>query len=98
MVNKIFMPQIKEKKFISVADLAKILGISRVAVFNRIKRGQIPAEKVGRAYVISRDAVEEILRGWNAGVLTEEKKKAINKAIEKLVREYGETLKLLGKE
>jgi hypothetical protein len=75
-----------------------MLGISRIAVFNKIKKGQIPAEKIGRSYAIAMKHVEEIISGSNSGVLTEDKKVEIKKAVEKVVKEYGETLKLLGKE
>jgi excisionase family DNA binding protein len=87
-----------KKLYISVAELAKMLGISRVAVFNRIKKGQIPAEKIGRAYVISMDNVNEIIQGINVKTLTEDQKEVIKKAVEKTVKEYGETLRLLGRE
>jgi excisionase family DNA binding protein len=87
-----------KKSFVSVAELAKMLGISRVAVFNRIKKEQIPAEKIGRAYAISMNDVEDIVQGISAKNLTEDQKKVIKKAVEKTVKEYGETLRLLGKE
>lgn len=88
----------KKAIFISVAELAKMLGISRIAVFNKIKKGQIPAEKIGRSYAISMEHVNEIISGANLNVLTKDKKEEIKKAVEKVVKEYGETLKLLGKE
>lgn len=85
-------------KYISVAELAKMLGISHVAVFKKIKKGQIPAEKIGRSYAISMEHVSEIMGNPDASVLTESKKAEIKKAVEKVVKEYGETLRLLGKE
>lgn len=90
----------KDRKaiFISVTELAKMLGISRVAVFKKIRKGQIPAEKIGRAYAISMEDVTEIMGGADPGVLTEEKKLEIKNAVEKVVKEYGKTLRLLGKE
>lgn len=90
----------KDKKviYISVPELAKMLGISRVAVFNKIKKGQIIAEKIGRSYAISMEEVHDIIHGSKPTVLTEEKKGEIKKAVAKVVEEYGETLKLLGKE
>lgn len=84
--------------YVSVAELAKILGISRIAVFNKIKKGQIPAERIGRSYVISMQDVNGIISGSNVGSLTENDKAEIKKAVEKVVKEYGDTLKLLGKE
>jgi len=40
------------KEFYTTAELAEILGISRVAVFNKIKKGEIRAQKIGRNFVI----------------------------------------------
>lgn len=88
----------KKKQFISVAELAKMLGISHVAVFKRIKKGQIPAQRVGRSYVISMEDVSYLVHGTESNILTEAKKEEIENAVEKVVKEYGETLKLLGKE
>jgi excisionase family DNA binding protein len=88
----------KKAIFISVAELAKMLGISRIAVFNKIKKGQIPAEKIGRSYAVSMEDVSRLLHGPTLDILTEDKKHEIKKAVEKVVREYGETLKLLGRE
>jgi excisionase family DNA binding protein len=87
----------KAKKYVSVAELAKMLGISRIAVFKRIKKGQVPAEKIGRSYVISSDFVSRILPDKNRE-LTEKDKNDIEKTVKKVVKEYGQTLRLLGGE
>ena len=84
--------------YISVAELAKMLGISRIAVFKKIKKGQILAEKIGRSYAISMEHVSDIVGSAKTQVLTEIQKEEIKKAVEKVVKEYGETLRLLGKE
>ena len=42
--------------------------------------------------------VENIIGGSQTQILTENKKEEIKEAVEKIVKEYGETLKLLGKE
>lgn len=83
-----------DKQLFSTIELAKILGISRIAVFKKIKSGEIKAKKVGRNFVISRSDLAEIL----GNTLSEEKKREIEKSVKKTVKEYGETLKLLGKE
>jgi len=75
-----------------------MLGISHVAVFKKIKKGQIPAQKIGRSYAIYMEDVHDFMQGNSKRSLTEEKKVEIEKAVEKVVKEYGETLKLLGKE
>jgi len=92
------MQKIVNKSYVSVAELAKLLGISRVAVFKRIKKGQIPAQKIGHAYVIPAEVINENISGSKLTILSEEKKKIIEKAVAKVVSEYGETLRLLGKE
>ena len=84
----------ENKEFITTAELAKILGISRIAVFKRIKRGQIKAIRVGRNFVIPKDSLPEVL----GQVLSKKNKREIETAVKKTVREYGQTLRLLGNE
>lgn len=84
----------QDKEFLSTTELAKLLGISRIAVFQKIKKGEIKATKVGRNFIINKKDLGDIF----GKVLSPAKKKEIDKAITKTVREYGETLKLLGNE
>ena len=88
----------KKAAYVSITELTKMLGISRVAVFKKIKKGKIPAEKIGHSYAISMEHITDIVHGVNPRILTGEKKKEIGKAVGKMVKEYGETLRLLGKE
>lgn len=83
-----------EKEYYSVAELAKALHVSRVTIFNRIKNGQIPAQKFGRSYNIPASAVGSLLRRE----LSEKLKKDIDAGVHRAVSEYAETLRLLGKE
>lgn len=78
------------KNFLSVRELADLLGISRIAVFKKIKKGQIKATKIGKNYVIE---VKNLAKNN-----TSSEKKSLTKAVKKVVKEYGETLKLLGNE
>jgi excisionase family DNA binding protein len=84
----------ENKEFITTVELAKILGISRIAVFKRIKRGQIKAIRVGRNFIISKNSLPEIL----GNILSEKNKREIETAVKKTVKEYGQTLRLLGNE
>jgi len=84
----------ENKELITTAELAKILGISRIAVFKRIKRGQIKAIRAGRNFVIPKDYLPEVL----GQVLSKKNKREIETAVKKTVREYGQTLRLLGNE
>ena len=83
-----------EKNYLSTSELAKLLGISRIAVFRKIKAGKIKAQKMGRNFAISKDDLSGIL---NIN-LTQEGKDLIKKSVQKTVEEYGETLRQLGKE
>ncbi|MDO8522976.1 MAG: helix-turn-helix domain-containing protein [bacterium] len=88
----------KKAIYVSVTELAKMLGISHVAVFKRIKKGQVPAIKIGRSYAISTEYVNDLMHKGGPRILTKNKKKEIKQAVERVVKEYGETLRLLGKE
>lgn len=83
-----------EKEFISTIEAAKILGVSRIAIFKKIKSGEIKAEKAGRNFIIRRSDLPYIL----SQSLREDQKSDIHTSVKKAVHEYGETLRLLGKE
>ena len=83
-----------DKKLITIPELAKLLGVSRVTIYKRVKEGQIPATKVGRMYVITDESVAEIL----GKRVTKKDKERINLAVDKTMREYGDVLKRLGNE
>ena len=82
------------KKYLTTSELAKLLGVSRIAVFKKIKSGKIRAKKIGRNFVIDKKELGGILDES----LTERRKSEINETVKKTIKEYGETLKLLGKE
>ncbi len=80
--------------YISVTQLAEILGISRSAVHKKIKAGQIEAVRIGRSFAIPRKYFTEIM----GRTLSGKNKKIIDQAVKKTFAEYGEVLRLLGKE
>lgn len=49
-------------KFYSTPEVARILGISRIAVFKKIKTGKLKAMKVGKGYVIAKNDLMEHYR------------------------------------
>lgn len=83
-----------KRRYISIPELAKLLGLSRIAVFKKVKSGEIPAVKIGRNYAISYYYIDNLL----GKTLNEANKREIDKAVKKTVLEYGEVLKLLGRE
>jgi len=81
------------KDLLSTQEVAKILGVSRVTVFNKIQSGELQALKVGRNYVIHRDELKQYMSG--KGELSEKRKQELDQDIDRVLREYEETLKLL---
>lgn len=79
------------KQYYSTAEAAKILGVSRVTVFRKIKKGKIKAEKIGRNFMILAD---QLPTPANTQTSIDE----INTAVKRAVKEYGKTLKQLGEE
>jgi excisionase family DNA binding protein len=84
----------KKQEYLTIPQAAKLLGISRIAVYRKVKTGQIKAHKIGRTYVISRRQIA----GSGAKELTAKDKRLITAAVRKTVHDFGEALKILGRE
>ena len=87
-----------KKKYLSTTELAKLLGISRISVYNKIKKGQIKAIRIGRSFAVPEEEVSALIGKVAGHPLNDEEKEKINKIVRKTVKEYGEVLKLLGEE
>jgi excisionase family DNA binding protein len=83
-----------KKDFITIPELADLLGVSRIAVFKKVKSGAIQAKKAGRIYLIPMAKVNALL----GRDLTVQNKNEIETAVKRTVQEYGEVLKMLGGE
>ncbi len=83
-----------KKDFFTTTELAKLMGVNRITIFRKIKKGEIKAIKVGRNFVIDKKDLGIIL----GESLSFKQKKEIDNAVMKTIKEYGETLKLLGAE
>ncbi len=84
----------KKQDYLTIPQAAKLLGISRIAVYKKVKSGQIKARKVGRNYLIQ----QSITGGSTGRPLSANEKRRVDDVIRRVVKEYGETLRLLGKE
>lgn len=82
------------EKYLSLPELAKILGISRIALYKKVKAGKIKAIKIGRSYAVPQEYLASLL----GKTLSGEEKKEIDAAVKKTVKDYGKVLKMLGKE
>ena len=83
-----------KKQHYSTSEVADILHLSRISIFNRIKNGRLKAEKIGRNYIISYESLVEAL-GRSLG---NEKRVSIEKAVDRATKQYKETFRLLGEE
>ena len=81
-------------EYLSISQFAKILGVSRIAIYKKIKKGQIEAIRIGRSFAIPKKYLTDI----TGKTLSEKDKKIIDEAVRKTFKEYGEVLKLLGRE
>lgn len=48
----------KDKDYLSIAEVARQKGVSRIAIFKKVKKGQIKAIKIGRSYAIPKRDVD----------------------------------------
>jgi len=84
--------------YISIPQLAKILGISRQAVYKKVKEGKIKAIKIGRNFAIPAEYTRKMLGKINGQALNDEEKKKIDTIVDRTIIEYGEVLRKLGDE
>jgi len=80
-------------KFVTTTEAGIILGLDRTQVFRLVKSGKIPAQKAGRNYIIK---LEDI--GVSDNELSDNDKTKVERSVEQVFRQYGETIKKLGEE
>lgn len=86
----------ENKLFFSPPEVAKLLGISRATVLNKIKKGLLKADRIGKYFIIPREEIEHLLDSDKT--LSVKEKDEINKAVERAIKEYGQAIRMLGKE
>lgn len=83
----------EETRFITVPELAKIMGLSRSQAFRKVKAGLIPSQRVGRIYLIDKKFVASLPKK-----ISKDSEEEIIKAVKRVIKEYGEVIKMLGDE
>ena len=84
----------KKEKYFSTIEAAKLAGISRIAMFKRIQKKQVKAEKIGRNYaILKKDIVRDPSGAYEP--LTKKDKKRVEKQVGEFVKKYRKTLQLL---
>jgi excisionase family DNA binding protein len=84
----------ENKQFYSLIEVGRILGISRISVYNKVKKGEIEAVRIGRSWTVPAKALEYIL----GRSLRDKDKQEIEAAVKRVVGEFGDVLERLGKE
>ncbi len=62
-------PDISESKFLTVAEVAATMRVSKMTVYRLVHNGDLPALRVGRSFRVTEKDVDEYLRKsfFNAG-------------------------------
>jgi len=81
-----------KEKYITIPRLAELLGVSRISIYKKVKKGQIPAIRIGRNYAITDQTIAQVLGEG----LSKKGKRQIDTAITKTIEQYGEVLRELG--
>lgn len=53
---------ISEVKFLTVAEVAALMRVSKMTVYRLVHNGDLPAVRVGRSFRVSEDDVHEYIR------------------------------------
>jgi len=82
------------ESYLSIPQVASLLGISRIAVYRKVKTGRIPAVKIGRNFAVPKTSLAPLLGTELDGPA----RRRLDRAVRKTVKEYGEVLAMLGRD
>ena len=89
------MDRLQTNNFYSTSQAAELLDVSRITIFRWIKKGVIEATKVGRHYVISH---AELVKHLHKDEPNEQQIHELKNLVDKVILDYGETIRMLGRE
>ena len=55
-------PPLSEAKFLTVAEVANVMRVSKMTVYRLVHSGELPAIRVGRSFRVPEQAVHDYLR------------------------------------
>jgi excisionase family DNA binding protein len=55
-------PQLAEVRFLTVAEVATVMRVSKMTVYRMVHAGDLPAVRVGRSFRVPEKAVHDYLR------------------------------------
>ncbi len=56
------MPDVHDVRFLTVAEVAEIMRVSKMTVYRLVHAGELPAIRFGRSYRVPESAVADALR------------------------------------
>ena len=86
-----YLTIMQPKKFYTIPEAAKKIGLSRSQVFRKVQAGQIPAQRFGKNYLIDSRALNFL-----TGEIDSHDIRSIEKAVRKTLKDYGEVIRDLG--
>jgi len=55
------MPEVPDVRFLTVAEVAEIMRVSKMTVYRLVHSGELPAIRFGRSYRVPESAVADVL-------------------------------------
>ena len=87
-----------ESTHLSIPELAKMLGISRIALYKKVKKGQVKAVKIGRNYAIERKYITQNIIDLLKDTAEEPSLETeVTDVIDQAYKQYKDTFHKLGK-
>ncbi|MEE2815229.1 MULTISPECIES: helix-turn-helix domain-containing protein [unclassified Microbacterium] len=62
------MPDVHDVRFLTVAEVAEIMRVSKMTVYRLVHAGELPAVRFGRSYRVPESAVADAMRTPDADV------------------------------
>ncbi|HWD01112.1 MAG TPA: helix-turn-helix domain-containing protein [Amycolatopsis sp.] len=57
------LPSVGQVQFLTVAEVATLMRVSKMTVYRLVHSGELPAVRVGKSFRVPEKAVHEYLRG-----------------------------------
>jgi len=54
---------LREVRFLTVAEVASVMRVSKMTVYRMVHSGELPAVRVGRSFRVPEKAVQDYLKG-----------------------------------
>ncbi|MEJ1088147.1 helix-turn-helix domain-containing protein [Microbacterium sp. Mu-80] len=55
------MPDVQDVRFLTVAEVAELMRVSKMTVYRLVHAGELPAIRFGRSYRVPESAVAEVM-------------------------------------